>query len=157
MVSAASRAKGVAEVRLESRTAKDLTGTYPEVRAAVVGLPDRSLLLDGDDVRDRPLVDRRARLSRAIRPSAALQLTEARRDDSQRRFAQACPAGWEGLIESPLVDTRPIPRGTHWTRPELVAQVGFAEWTNDGRLRQRRFLGLRDDKRPDEVVREWSR
>ena len=38
--------------------------------------------------------------------------------------------------------------------PELVAQVAFAEWTTDGRLRQPRFLGLRDDKRPAEVLRE---
>jgi DNA ligase D-like protein (predicted ligase) len=56
--------------------------------------------------------------------------------------------------EPPFVDARPIPRGTHWTRPELVAQIGFAEWTNDARLRQPRFLGLRDDKDPAEVVRE---
>jgi bifunctional non-homologous end joining protein LigD len=56
--------------------------------------------------------------------------------------------------ESPFVDAQPIPRGTHWTRPELVAQIGFAEWTNDGRLRQPRYLGLRDDKRPAEVLRE---
>jgi bifunctional non-homologous end joining protein LigD len=55
---------------------------------------------------------------------------------------------------SPFVDARPVPKGTHWTRPELVAQVGFAEWTSDGRLRQPRFLGLRDDKRAAEVVRE---
>ena len=47
-----------------------------------------------------------------------------------------------------------FPRGTHWVRPELVAQIGFAEWTTDGRLRQPRFLGLRDDKRASEVVRE---
>jgi bifunctional non-homologous end joining protein LigD len=38
------------EVRLESRTAKDLTGTYPEVRAAVAGQRDRDLLLDGEVV-----------------------------------------------------------------------------------------------------------
>ena len=56
--------------------------------------------------------------------------------------------------ESPFADARPIPRGTHWTKPELVAQIGFAEWTGDGRLRQPRFLGLRDDKRPRDVVRE---
>jgi bifunctional non-homologous end joining protein LigD len=59
--------------------------------------------------------------------------------------------------ESPFIDARPIPRGTHWTRPELVAQIGFAEWTTDGRLRQPRFLGLRDDKDPAEVVRERPR
>jgi len=52
---------------------------------------------------------------------------------------------------------RPTPRGTHWTRPELVAQIGFAEWTSDGRLRQPRFLGLRDDKAPADVVRERPR
>ena len=56
--------------------------------------------------------------------------------------------------ESPFGVVRPIPRGTHWTRPELVAQIGFAEWTNDARLRQPRFLGLRDDKNPSEVARE---
>jgi ATP-dependent DNA ligase len=56
--------------------------------------------------------------------------------------------------ESPFVDARPVPRGVHWTRPALVAQIGFAEWTREGRLRQPRFLGLRDDKRPNEVVRE---
>jgi len=36
----------------------------------------------------------------------------------------------------------------------LVAQVGFSEWTRDGRLRHPRFLGLREDKRAREVVRE---
>ena len=274
------------DVRLESRTAKDLTGTYPEVRAAVAGQRSRKLMLDGevvafdgeqtsfsrlqrrlgvtnptpelvaaypvvfcvfdlleldgDDLRRRPLLERRARLTAAIGPSTGLQLSEAWCDDSQRRFAQACRSGWEGLIakraqapyvpgrsrdwlklkcvweqefviggytdpagsrtdfgallvgyyedgrlkyagkvgtgytaatlrdlgarlreletpESPFVDARPIPRGTHWTRPELVAQIGFAEWTSDGRLRQPRFLGLRDDKRPAEVVRERPR
>jgi bifunctional non-homologous end joining protein LigD len=278
--------KDADKVRLESRTAKDLTGTYPEVRAAVASQQDRKLLLDGevvafdgdqtsfsrlqqrlgitnpspehvaaypvvfcvfdlleldgDDLRDRPLLERRARLTAAIRPSAGLQLSDAWHDDSERRFAQACRAGWEGLIakraqapyvpgrsrdwlklkcvweqefviggytdpagsrtdfgallvgyyddrglryagkvgtgyaaatlrdlgarlrvlntlESPFVDAGPISRGTHWTRPELVAQIGFAEWTNDGRLRQPRFLGLRDDKRPTDVVRERAR
>jgi DNA ligase D-like protein (predicted ligase) len=275
--------KGDGEVRLESRTGKALTGTYPEVRAAVAGQRARGLLLDGevvafdgeqtsfsrlqqrlgatdpsaervaanpvvycvfdlleldgDDLRDLPLLERRARLTDAIRPGAALQLSEAWREDSQARFAQACRAGWEGLIakraaapyvagrsrdwlklkcvweqefvvggytdpsgsrtdfgallvgyyedgslryagkvgtgytaatlralgaqvrklqtpESPFLDARPIPKGTHWTRPELVAQIGFAEWTTDGRLRQPRFLGLRDDKQPADVVRE---
>jgi ATP-dependent DNA ligase len=48
----------------------------------------------------------------------------------------------------------PSPRGVHWARPEMVAQIGFAEWTDDGQLRQPRFLGLRDDKDPADVVRE---
>jgi DNA ligase D-like protein (predicted ligase) len=271
------------EVRLESRTGKDLTGTYPEVREAVAAQPAQRMLLDGEvvaydgeqtsfsrlqqrlgaaapspelvaaypvvhcvfdileldreDLTGRPLLERRGRLTSTIRPSAALQVTEAWRGDSERRFEAACRAGWEGLMakradapyargrskdwlklkcsweqelvvggftdpagsrtdfgallvgyyedgllryagkvgtgytnatlqelgarlrglevpESPFVEVRPVPRGTHWIRPELVAQIGFAEWTSEGRLRQPRFLGLRDDKRPEEVVRE---
>jgi DNA ligase D-like protein (predicted ligase) len=271
------------DVRLESRTGKDLTATYPEVRAALVTQRARELTLDGEVVAyegdqtsfsrlqqrlgttapspqqiaaypvvycvfdileidgegltDRPLEERRARLTRVLRTSAALQMSTAWRGDAQRRFDQACQAGWEGLIakraDAPyvsgrskdwlklkcvweqefviggytdptgsrtdfgallvgyhedgrlryagkvgtgytaarlrdlgarlrsletsgpsFVDAKPTPRGTHWTRPELVAQIGFAEWTNDGRLRQPRFLGLRDDKPPREVVRE---
>jgi DNA ligase D-like protein (predicted ligase) len=45
-------------------------------------------------------------------------------------------------------------RGVTWVRPELVAQIGFTEWTSAGRLRHPRFLGLRDDKTATEVVRE---
>ena len=48
-----------------------------------------------------------------------------------------------------------LPRkGVHWVEPKLVAQVGFAEWTGDGKLRHPRFLGLRTDKSPKDVVRE---
>jgi DNA ligase D-like protein (predicted ligase) len=45
-------------------------------------------------------------------------------------------------------------RGVTWVEPRLVAQIGFSEWTRDGRLRHPRFLGLRDDKAAEEVVRE---
>jgi DNA ligase D-like protein (predicted ligase) len=197
------------------------------------------LKADGKDLTGRPLVERRARLERAIKERPGLQISEAWHEESGRRYAEACRAGWEGLIakradapythgrsrdwlklkcvleqefvvggytdpagrrtdfgallvgyyegdrlryagkvgtgysaerltelgarlrkletsESPFADARPIPRGTHWTHPELVAQIGFAEWTEDGRLRQPRFLGLRDDKHPTEVVREQA-
>jgi bifunctional non-homologous end joining protein LigD len=56
---------------------------------------------------------------------------------------------------APLDDTKGIAmKGVHWVRPQLVAQVGFAEWTPDGKLRHPRYLGLRDDKSPDLIVRE---
>ena len=45
-------------------------------------------------------------------------------------------------------------KGAHWLRPELVAQIGFSEWTRDGKLRHPRYLGLREDKAPQDVVRE---
>jgi bifunctional non-homologous end joining protein LigD len=44
--------------------------------------------------------------------------------------------------------------GPVWVEPELVAEVEFTEWTNEGTLRQPSFKGLRDDKDPREVVRE---
>jgi bifunctional non-homologous end joining protein LigD len=56
--------------------------------------------------------------------------------------------------ESPFEPFKPVPPGTRWVRPELVAQVGFAEWTRDGRLRHPRYIGLREDKPAREVVRE---
>jgi bifunctional non-homologous end joining protein LigD len=271
------------EVRLESRSGKDLSSTYPEVRDAVAAQHARELLLDGEvvaydgdqtsftrlqqrlgvarpsaeqvatypvvycvfdllevdgeDLTHRSLGERRARLTSAIRSGSVLQPSEAWHGDAPRRFAEACRSGWEGLIakradapyvagrskdwlklkcvweqefviggytepsgsrtdfgallvgyyeadslryagkvgtgytkavledlgarlrqlesaEPAFVDARPVPRGTHWTRPTLVAQIGFAEWTNDARLRQPRFLGLRDDKSPRDVVRE---
>ncbi len=42
-------------------------------------------------------------------------------------------------------------RGVHWVRPELVAEVAFAERTADGKLRHSSFVGIREDKRPREV------
>ncbi len=41
-----------------------------------------------------------------------------------------------------------------WLEPTLVCQVRFAEWTHDRHLRQPAFIGLREDKKPTEVVRE---
>jgi bifunctional non-homologous end joining protein LigD len=57
-------------------------------------------------------------------------------------------------------DTPPFTRGlvreksAHWVHPELVAQIGFTEWTRDGKLRHPRYQGLRTDKEPGDVVRE---
>jgi bifunctional non-homologous end joining protein LigD len=44
-----------------------------------------------------------------------------------------------------------------WLKPKLVCQVRFMEWTRDDNLRQPVFLGLREDKKPAEVVREPPR
>jgi bifunctional non-homologous end joining protein LigD len=57
--------------------------------------------------------------------------------------------------DSPFADAASIKeRGVTWVEPELVAQIGFTEWTGGGRLRHPRFLGLREDKAAREVVRE---
>ncbi|HXZ64492.1 MAG TPA: non-homologous end-joining DNA ligase [Streptosporangiaceae bacterium] len=55
----------------------------------------------------------------------------------------------------PAFDTGRLPRaGVHWVRPELVAQIGFSEWTTAGELRHPRYLGLRRDKDARSVTRE---
>lgn len=55
---------------------------------------------------------------------------------------------------SPFAEDDIKEKSAHWVKPDLVAQIGFTEWTHDGRLRHPRFLGLRTDKPANEVVRE---
>ncbi|MFI8791365.1 hypothetical protein [Streptomyces sp. NPDC055105] len=57
---------------------------------------------------------------------------------------QAADSPFEGQIAE---------RTAHWVRPRLVAQIAFSEWTRDGMLRHPRYVGLRDDKNPTDVVR----
>jgi DNA ligase D-like protein (predicted ligase) len=54
--------------------------------------------------------------------------------------------------DCPFADQVPEPTA-HWIRPELVVQVGFSEWTRDGRLRHPRFGGLRTGRPPGDVTR----
>jgi bifunctional non-homologous end joining protein LigD len=56
--------------------------------------------------------------------------------------------------QSPFSERIKTNEPAHWVRPELIAQVRFTEWTNDSKLRQPVYLGLRDDKRPVDVTRE---
>jgi bifunctional non-homologous end joining protein LigD len=41
-----------------------------------------------------------------------------------------------------------------WVKPKLLCEVSFSEWTSDGHMRQPIFEGLRDDKKPTEVIKE---
>lgn len=56
--------------------------------------------------------------------------------------------------ECPFPRRPPTNERPHWVRPELVAHVKFTEWTADGKLRHPVYLGLRDDKNAQEVIRE---
>ena len=51
--------------------------------------------------------------------------------------------------------TGPKARFAVWCEPELVCEVSWTEWTNEGTLRQPAFKGMRDDKDPREVVKEF--
>jgi bifunctional non-homologous end joining protein LigD len=191
---------------------------------------------EGRDVRELPLLERKAVLRRLVRPGGPVRLTPYRRGSGVALYEEACRRGWEGLIakradspyvgkrsrdwlkwkcdmaqelviggytapkgsrielgallvgvwegdrlryagkvgtgfgretlrdlaarlaplrreDSPFADAPPL-RSATWVEPRLVAQVGFTEWTRDGRLRHPRFLGLREDKDPRDVVRE---
>jgi DNA ligase D-like protein (predicted ligase) len=196
------------------------------------------LWLDGYDVRELPLLERKRLLRANLDAHGPIRLTPHRNGDGERFFEHACSHGWEGLIakraDSPYRSTRSrdwlkfkceqgqelviggftAPQGSRvefgalllgyhdgdrlryagkvgtgfdrelltelgarlrelrqdrspfadassirerdvtWVKPELVAQIGFMEWTSAGRLRHPRFLGLRDDKAASEVIRE---
>jgi bifunctional non-homologous end joining protein LigD len=51
-------------------------------------------------------------------------------------------------------EKRPNIKDVTWVRPEVICQVRFLEWTQDGILRASVFVGLREDKTPNEVVQE---
>ncbi|NYT20457.1 MAG: ATP-dependent DNA ligase [Methanomicrobiales archaeon] len=55
---------------------------------------------------------------------------------------------------SPFADKVRPEKGEHFVSPDLVCEVAFSEWTDDGRLRHPRFLGMRDDKPAEDVVLE---
>jgi bifunctional non-homologous end joining protein LigD len=88
-------------------------------------------------------------------------------DDDQLRYAGKVGTGYDDETlrtlrarfdpleqdQSPFGSSVDV-RDAHWVRPKLVAQVGFSEWTRDGRLRHPRYQGLRTDKPAEDVVRE---
>lgn len=53
-----------------------------------------------------------------------------------------------------LASEEPIDRTISWVRPTLVVEVQYTAWSGAGRLRHAVFLGLREDKAPEEVVRD---
>ncbi|HLB54408.1 MAG TPA: DNA ligase D, partial [Gemmatimonadales bacterium] len=64
------------------------------------------------------------------------------------------PRPWPS--EDPVPQQRPIPGAgdTTWVEPTVVCEVQFKEWTEDGLLRQPVFLRFRDDKKPEECLRQ---
>jgi bifunctional non-homologous end joining protein LigD len=82
------------------------------------------------------------------------------------RFCGSVGTGFSDAVLLPLLEKldplhrdacpfTPLPKEVKdalWVAPKLVAQVAFAEWTGDEKLRQPSFLGLRDDKPPKECL-----
>jgi bifunctional non-homologous end joining protein LigD len=87
------------------------------------------------------------------------QLGEVRKAlEASLRKTPPCngPRPWPSGEKVPA--RRPIPdaKDTTWVEPALVCEVQFKEWTEEGLLRQPVFLRFRDDKKPDECVRQGS-
>ena len=110
------------------------------------------LWADGRDVRPMPLRERKRLLRGLLSFRDPLSFTEHRDADGEGYFREACLHAALAALERPdppFEPVRGLPRsGLHWVEPRLVAQVGFTEWTADGRLRHPRFRGLRRDKNP---------
>ncbi|MXN66681.1 ATP-dependent DNA ligase [Stappia sp. GBMRC 2046] len=88
-------------------------------------------------------------------------------EDGMLRYAGKVGTGFDDAfleefherLEERRRDTSPFKpapgeAGAMWVRPDLVAEIGFTEWTDHGKLRHPRFLGLRRDKAAEDVVRE---
>ncbi len=74
---------------------------------------------------------------------------------SQRQDLKAAMAGRQSQT-APFPRTGGIRRDVRWTEPCLIAEIEFSEITSAGSVRHPRFLGLRDDKDPSEIILEAS-
>src|SRR5258707_1161361 len=155
------------KVELRSRKDLDWTAKFPEVAAALSRLDVDEAVLDGEIVFYK---------EDGVSDFSALQNALAERKTADlvyMAFDLLFLAAWDltgvplqarqGALRRELTAleqrkaTVKLPaglsaRGTHWVKPELVAEVIFSGWTADGILRQSSFVGLREDKSPDEVV-----
>ena len=75
--------------------------------------------------------------------------SQASLDDLTKRLAKL-------RTDEPSAEGAPRMRDARWVKPELVCEVRFTEWTRDGALRHPTFLGLREDKKASNVVRELA-
>jgi bifunctional non-homologous end joining protein LigD len=109
--------------------------------AVILGYYDGDRLMYAARTRNGFTPSVRARLMQTFRPLETRLCPFA-------NLPEARSGRWgEGLTKAKMTDCR-------WLRPVLVAQIEFLEWTADDHLRHARFIGLRDDKRADEVSRE---
>ncbi|MEA3043809.1 MAG: bifunctional non-ous end joining protein LigD [Sphingomonadales bacterium] len=75
-------------------------------------------------------------------------------------FSMATQSELRAKLDALAADTAPAPvpraeaRGAHWVKPDLVAEIAFAEFTADKVVRHASFLGLRGDKKAKEVIAE---
>src|SRR5439155_818124 len=140
---------------------QDFAGRYPEVTAALRALPLDRFCLDAEVV----ALDETGRASFQLL-QARMGLTRPADVEHARGTVPVSAVVFDVLAldgrdvrrleraTSPFASGPPAGRGHHWAEPRLVCEVRFTEWTRDGGIRHPTFLGLREDKRPEECVRE---
>ena len=99
--------------------------------------------------------------------------------DGELKYAGSCGTGWDTEMsavlygklhklesDTPAVDPETVKPGRWgrrtegkeiWVKPKLVVEVGFAEWTPDGSVRQATFKGIRSDKPATAISREVAK
>lgn len=145
-------------VTLLSRNSNDRTAIFSVIAKAVARLRSRTLLLDGEVV---------AFDSRWVSRFQLLQNMKAQPSyvEGELRYVGKVGAGFDKktlaklfqelqplVRQAPSVTALPRERGAAYVTPRLVAEVAYEELTADQKLRQPVFLGLRDDKRPQDVT-----
>ncbi len=100
-------------------------------------------------------------------PKEVGSLLLAIREGRELRYAGKVGTGFNSTqrrelrseLERDRIDKAPVKgaprmRDAIWSKPRLVGEVRFTEWTSDGKLRHPSFLGLRDDKSVEEIVKD---
>ena len=109
--------------------------------ALVIGYHEGNELMYAARTRNGFTPSSRAELFKKIKP---LEIKECPFANLPRRKAGRWGAG---LTAAKMAECR-------WLKPQLVGQFEFVEWTGDNHLRHSRFIGLREDKKLEEVRRE---
>ena len=103
-----------------SRPSSEQVDKYPVVYCVFDVLE-----VDEEDLTGRPLTERRARLTKALRQSSALHYSVAWSDDAQGRFAEACRLGWEGLIAKRAGSPYTAGRSKDWLKLKCLWEQEF--------------------------------
>lgn len=107
----------------------------------LVGVYDGSQLIYAGQVRNGFVPRVRTQVFTKLKKHVTLECPFANLPETRK-------AQWGEAMTAKKMET------CEWIKPKLACQVAFVEWTNGGRLRHCRFLGMREDKKPAEVVRE---
>jgi bifunctional non-homologous end joining protein LigD len=97
------------------------------------------LELDGEDLRDQPLLDRKRALRKALHYAGPIRFTPHRNGDGETYFDHACKQGWEGLIAKRADSKYRSTRSRDWLKLKCAhaQELVIGGWTDPKGSRQR--------------------